>query len=424
MPATPVSKAIKCLSYCKAPADPARAWVPGKLFDDFVPLTTPRFIAVGISTRALLETTGKARPNCTSIDFFVDRDTCQSVQKAVLIDDFTEAARHIESACDAIGQTGVLWAGGVENHIDLVSAIELNPMIKNLGCSSHSIRKARDPLAVANALEQAGIPALEVKYTPPSENISKWIAKPLRSGGGMNTGMMDNAGASFDPAHQYIQRFAPGPVFGATFIGTGNSANLIGCCRQLPSTNPYAPFRYESSVGPILMAESLTRQMHDIGSCVARQFSLCGWFGIDFAVDEDQVWLLEINPRFTASMELIDGRACRSLFELHMAAFADLPGERIQESIDTDIQFARKPVAAKQVLFNDADPDLLIDANKSDALWALNQKVESIVCDVPGPGWIAVPGSPICTIRSEGKCESEVIDRLAQIKKTVTSIVK
>jgi uncharacterized protein len=387
-------------------------------------LTKPPFIAVGISTRALLETTGEARPACTSIDFFADRDTRHGIQKALRIGEFMEAARHIERASDANGQVGVLWAGGIENNFELVYTVEQNPLARNLGCSSESIRKARDPHAVATALEQAGIPVLEVGSCVPLATNSKWIAKPLQSGGGMYARLMTDPSESLDPAQQYLQRFAEGFVYGATFIGTGKSANLIGCCRQLPSTHPTAPFRYEGSIGPLSISETLARQVRNIGECVAKQFGLRGWFGIDFVFESEQVWLLEINPRFTASMELVNGRSCRSLFQLHLAAFDPALTDGSPEPADMEIRFERKPIAAKQILFNDTNQNLAINADKSDALWDLNQNLESTVCDVPDPDWVAVPGSPICTIRTEGDSESQVLDQLAQTKKAVASILK
>jgi predicted ATP-grasp superfamily ATP-dependent carboligase len=43
-----------------------------------------------------------------------------------------------------------------------------------------------------------------------------------------------------------------------------------------------------------------------VGNWVAAEFGLTGLFGIDFVVAEDQLWLLEVNPRYCASFELFE----------------------------------------------------------------------------------------------------------------------
>jgi predicted ATP-grasp superfamily ATP-dependent carboligase len=160
-----------------------------------------------------------------------------------------------------------------------------------------------------------------------------------------------------------------------------------------------------------------------MGDCIASKFGLQGWFGIDFVLENEQVWLLEVNPRFTASMELLDGRACKSIFASHLAAFDFPPVETSGETI-AGLRLNRNPVAAKLTLFNDSEEGLLFDSRQSDLLWSMSQKKESPVCDVPRADWTVLPGSPLCTIRSEGDSSDEVLGQLEQTKKAVTSIVK
>lgn len=363
------------------------------------------------------------RSSCHSIDFFEDRDTSSGLASSIRINDFDDVTRICESISDGIRQTCVLWAGGIENRIDLVLAIEQNPKLRNLGFTSGSMRSVREPAAVAFALKQAGIPALDVLSSPGSCSETHWIVKPLKSGGGEQVQMLGDFQLSIDPDHYYLQQFVPGPVFGAVFIGHGETAEIVGCCRHLPTTSPVLPFRYEGSIGPAKISEGVTCQLGEIGSCLANAFNLRGWFGVDLVIESEQAWLLEVNPRFTASMELLDGRACQSLFGLHLSAFDDsLSGESLSP-VDSCTGLQRKPIAAKQVLFNDTDRDLKIDAQTSDILWDLNKNSGSSVCDVPNPDWVAVPGSPICTIRGEGDSESQVLEQLAQFSKTVTSIL-
>ena len=46
--------------------------------------------------------------------------------------------------------------------------------------------------------------------------------------------------------------------------------------------------------------------MTRIAKALARASDLHGLFGIDFVLDRDRVWLTEVNPRYTASVEVLE----------------------------------------------------------------------------------------------------------------------
>jgi predicted ATP-grasp superfamily ATP-dependent carboligase len=63
---------------------------------------------------------------------------------------------------------------------------------------------------------------------------------------------------------------------------------------------------YRGSIGPVQQSPS-TEVVIEFAHWLSRKLDLRGWFGIDLIEDtEGQWWLLEINPRWCASMELID----------------------------------------------------------------------------------------------------------------------
>ena len=51
---------------------------------------------------------------------------------------------------------------------------------------------------------------------------------------------------------------------------------------------------------------------------LAKRFSLAGLFGVDAIVNDEGVWTVEINPRYTASMELVEPSLDASLVDLHV----------------------------------------------------------------------------------------------------------
>lgn len=63
------------------------------------------------------------------------------------------------------------------------------------------------------------------------------------------------------------------------------------------------------------VAEPLRRAFDEIGSILAAEFELAGLFGVDAIVAGDRVWPVEVNPRYTASAEIIE-RACGAAHRL------------------------------------------------------------------------------------------------------------
>ena len=43
-----------------------------------------------------------------------------------------------------------------------------------------------------------------------------------------------------------------------------------------------------------------------LGNILAEQFELMGLFGVDFVLEGERVWSLEVNPRYTASVEIVE----------------------------------------------------------------------------------------------------------------------
>jgi uncharacterized protein len=111
---------------------------------------------------------------------------------------------------------------------------------------------------------------------------------------------------------EYYQQFIPGRVFGASFIDSDSGARLLGVARQLIDCSwTGAPrFHYAGSIGPIPLTEARRQELLRLGDLLATEFELQGWFGVDFIIDDQQrLWILEVNPRYTASMELLEHAA-------------------------------------------------------------------------------------------------------------------
>jgi hypothetical protein len=60
-------------------------------------------------------------------------------------------------------------------------------------------------------------------------------------------------------------------------------------------------------VGPVVLAADLQQQLHEVVRVLAGHCELRGLFGIDFVLDDHRgIHVIEVNPRITASCELLE----------------------------------------------------------------------------------------------------------------------
>ena len=116
----------------------------------------------------------------------------------------------------------------------------------------------------------------------------------------------------------YFQRFIEGPSFSAIYAAVEGRAELLGVTRQLVGTTG-SPFAYRGSIGPISLSSRPTGMLSELGWVLASSFPLIGLFGVDFILRDDDIWPVEVNPRYTASVEVLELALGRSLLAEHLA---------------------------------------------------------------------------------------------------------
>ena len=152
-------------------------------------------------------------------------------------------------------------------------------------------------------------------------------------------------------------------------------------------------------------SEEIDAIVQSVERTVARlthRFDLRGVNGIDFVVTDSaegpvHPYLVEVNPRYTASMELVDRAYGLSVFDLHVRSFdGELPAFSLAERLD-DPRFYGKGIVY-------ADEDVMMP-NTAD--WRREGRR-----DVPFSGERIAAGHPICTVLAEGENRAECWRRL------------
>jgi predicted ATP-grasp superfamily ATP-dependent carboligase len=228
------------------------------------------------------------------------------------------------------------------------------------------------------------------------------LRKPLSGAGGRGIAIW--AQAAPEPLEPYyFQRRVMGDSVSAQFVATADGAEFLGATAQLIGLRGVhaAPFAWCGNLFPIEVSPAVVSAMQAVGNAVAQRAGLRGLFGCDFVVSENVPWLTEVNPRYTAAMELIEHRQNCSLIARHVAACQESgrsgsPGLR-DVSGETSWRSSSyfSPVVGKIVLF--ADGELTMGDARMLLLDPLDDRLP-FVADLPPPGATILAGHPVCTL--------------------------
>jgi uncharacterized protein len=196
-----------------------------------------------------------------------------------------------------------MYTGGLENRPGLIRRIASERPL--WGNDDVALEKVRDPFALQRALVEAGIPCLDVRRPDEQPPAGVWLAKPISGSGGSGIRFANERPAG---PGEYLQKYREGMPHAAVFVAADDGTHLVGVTRQIVGERWLHPptWRYCGSIGPLDVGEEERAAWLRLGRTVATFAGLRGVFGIDAIVDDGVPWLVEVNPRYTASVEVLE----------------------------------------------------------------------------------------------------------------------
>lgn len=355
-----------------------------------------RVLLAGVSTRGFAESAARAGYEVVAVDGFGDLDlqACATEVHVVRVDG-RFSARAAAAAAQDVSCEAVTYEASFENHPGAVRALAANRVL--WGNPPAVLARARDPRRLARVVGAAGLPGPRVRFTRPGPGARRgWLVKPLRSGGGDGVAVW-RRGAPV-PRGSYLQERIAGVTGSIVFAADGRRAVPLGLSRILAGETAFGAdrFRYCGSIlgsagDPQFRAdERLLDRATLLAQSVTRAFGLVGVNGVDFVARGGLPYAIELNPRYTAAMELVERAYGLSLFDLHVRACRgalpafDLAGARrgTPQAVGKAIVYARRPTALGDTRSWLLDPD---------------------VRDISPPGTRFAPREPICTVFARGR---------------------
>lgn len=352
-------------------------------------------LIAAISGRSLAAAARRAGLRPLVADLFNDCDTLRLAERAIRlpgsIQSGIEADGLVERLAALAGNDhpqAVIYGSGFERTPDMVDAISRRFFVA--GNSARTIRAVKDPASLTSLCASLGMLHPETSSIRP-DDLDGWLMKLAGGAGGSHVG---HANGSDEKPGGYFQRFVAGRNISALFIADGREARLIGFSRQWSAPSQTSPYRYG---GAVRLLRYDRRKRAQIGEWLTALTALTGLVGLcaaDFIDGPSGLWLIEINPRPGATLDIFDSQQTPLLRE-HLNAVRGVVVKRptYAGSVASAIAYTPDPIR----IFPPIE-------------WP------EMTADHQSPGSVLNAGDPVCTVlasaRSAAAAERAVRNRV------------
>lgn len=348
---------------------------------------TDGVVVAGVTARALAISAARAGYRVTAVDAFGDLDLRAAADVIVVTSNGSQRYSPPAAAEAAASVPAGLaaYTANFENYPEAVSRLAQGRRL--LGNPPEVLARVRDPIELMRVLRRRGFATPKTRATQARmPGTGPWLLKPRRSGGGHGIAVWRRGQTV--PRTGYLQERIVGTPGSIVFAANGRSAVPLGLTRQLVGDARLgsAGFRYCGSLLAASSSPLFPRQRElfetatSLAAAVTTEFGLVGLNGLDFMARRGVPYPVEVNPRFSASMELIERAQGVSMFQLH---------ERACRGLLPQTPASPAQIAGKAIVFARRDVTLA-DTGR----WLGDDSF----ADVPHPGERISQGHPICTV--------------------------
>jgi len=371
-------------------------------------------IIVGASARAAAFSAATAQLNPACADFFGDTDLVHVAPTKTV-------ERYPKGLADAASELPAgpwMYTGALENYPQLVDRIAAERVL--YGNPGSVLRRVRDPFLLRDELRSSELRLPELARASDQLPLDgSWLYKPLASSSGdrifpWTKDVLEELEKRADPKKErhYFQQRIEGMPCSALFFAAAGKACLLGVTRQITGEawTGATGFKYAGSVGPLSLPQEPLTRLQLAAARIASTFGLIGLFGLDLIWANNDLWLIEINPRYPASAEVLERSLGISAVGTHARACEKNGSAGAMASIVYNSQ-GTEMCAGKAIAY--ADKDFKI--TESFSHWASEQNAENeryVVADIPAVGTFVPAGFPIATVLADGTNAKDVEEKL------------
>lgn len=363
-----------------------------------------KLIIAALSARAYVHAAKESGYDVIALDAFADADTRQAAMQTfkikmnaqgVNVDDF----KHIFSQINLDDVEGFLYGSLFDNCPNLLAWVAARVSIFG---NTPEVMQAAKSFDFFKLLDTLQIKHLEVSLTKPLHSES-WVSKQIGGTGGMHVrpAAQENVG-------DYYQCKIDGLPVSMLFVADGKYAQAIGFNQQFVAPTVDLPYRFAGAVNNIALKPNIKAAFEHAAQQLTLQLGLRGINSLDAILADDRLWILELNPRLSATFDLYE-----NLLPLHVDGSAGrLPA------------FALPPMRSKAQLIVYAEHALVVPTNFAWPNWT---------ADIPATnasscGVKIEKNAPICSVFAQADNAELtyvlVLERARQLKAMFTEMTR
>jgi predicted ATP-grasp superfamily ATP-dependent carboligase len=277
-----------------------------------LPADGTSILIAAVSGRALAASARRAGLIPLVADFFADADTARLAHASLKLAGPLKSGMRwsrLEPALATLHAKapspvlGLLYGSGFEDRTALLDKAAARWPL--LGNDASVVARVKAPEEFFAELARLGI-AHPATVSRRPRAVEGWLAKRRGGAGGSHVVLASRPAALKGSGPVYFQKQVEGRPVSALFIGNGREARVLGFSEQWAAPTAKSTWRYGGALCPADLSPESERLMTDATERAAVAFRLTGLGSADFVLGDQGPFLLEINPRPGATLDIFD----------------------------------------------------------------------------------------------------------------------
>ncbi|MBQ9159815.1 MAG: ATP-grasp domain-containing protein [Methanobrevibacter sp.] len=304
-----------------------------------------KLLLIGIDTRSMLNSALKLDYEIYSTSYFSTQDTpAVKNQKIILKESYGESCGEFENQFNSeiLLEVSADYIEEVD-YIIPVSGVSPTDFSKNdrkkiLG--NTEIGNIENKFKFFKEIENEFLTPMtfcvsdigEVNEIIKSYSNTRFILKPLQGSGGYGVQLADNdLNLEFNDSKYIMQEYVTGINLSSSVLASKSDAKTIINSRLLTendfeNNNSFVyvgnivPLSEKSIMSDVENIDEINYKMNETSEILSKKFNLIGSNGVDYILNENGLYVIEINPRIQGTFECVEKSLKINMLEAHIKA--------------------------------------------------------------------------------------------------------
>ncbi|MDJ0513220.1 MAG: ATP-grasp domain-containing protein, partial [Methyloceanibacter sp.] len=193
---------------------------------------------------------------------------------------------------------GLVYGSGFEDRPQILDRIaERWPL---LGNDAVTVADINDPERFFAALDRVAIRYPDTQLERPNHPVG-WIAKRSGGAGGSHVAPAEERATG---RNVYFQKLIPGRSVSTLFVANRKTAAVLGFSEQWTAPAEGKPWRHGGAAQPAELPCGVAERLAELIPRLAAEFQLVGLNSADFLLEDEEPFLIEINPRPGGTLDI------------------------------------------------------------------------------------------------------------------------